>query len=95
MRRKIDQNQNQIVEALRKAGAEWIPTSGDPSIGFDGIACRAGKIWLIEVKDGSKPPSKQRLTKGEENRKLKLERVGVEIHTVASVESALFLIGVM
>lgn len=63
---KVDANQTEIVEALRGIGASVFPThmvgNGFPDlvVGFRGIN------FLLEVKDGSKPPSARRLTKDEE-----------------------------
>ena len=61
---RIDDNQNDIVAALRKAGAtvriisqgEGIP---DLLVGF------RGETILLEVKDGNKPPSARTLTDAE------------------------------
>ena len=64
MRRKakIDRNQPEIVEALRKVGALVHPmhTVGG---GFpDLLVFFRGKLMLLEVKDGLAPPSQQALT---------------------------------
>lgn len=59
---KIDANQPQIVAALRKAGCavEHLHSVGK---GCPDLLCAIdGQTFLIEVKDGSKPPSKQALT---------------------------------
>lgn len=59
---KADDNQPQIVKALRKAGAsvQTLHAVGhgcpDLAVGFRGMT------FLIEVKDGGKPPSKRVLT---------------------------------
>jgi hypothetical protein len=59
---RIDRNQPEIVEALRKLGASVQPLHSvhdgipDLLVGYQGIN------FLLEVKDGSKIPSKQRLT---------------------------------
>lgn len=59
---RIDDNQNEIVNALRKAGATVSISSAvgcgypDLTVGFRGLN------YLIEVKDGKKVASKQRLT---------------------------------
>lgn len=95
MRKRVDANTTQIVDALRKVGAVWISTTGDPSIGFDGIACKAGRTWLIEVKDGSRPPSARRLTDNESKRAYQLANVGVTVHVVNNTDEALRLIGVL
>ena len=62
---RIDDNQNDIVAALRKAGAtvrvisqgDGIP---DLLVGF------RGETILLEVKDGNKPPSARTLTPAEQ-----------------------------
>lgn len=59
---KIDANQLDIVEALRRCGATVQPlhTVGqgvpDLLVGF------RGQTLLLEVKDGAKPPSERKLT---------------------------------
>ena len=62
---RIDANQNQIVDALRKAGAvvriisqgDGIP---DLLVGYKGYTI------LMEVKDGDKVPSARKLTEAEQ-----------------------------
>jgi hypothetical protein len=59
---RVDANQNEIVSVLRAAGAtvHSMAALGD---GFpDLLLGHAGKTALIEVKDGSKVPSKRKLT---------------------------------
>jgi hypothetical protein len=83
---KIDANQNDIVAALRKAGAtvriisqgEGIP---DLLVGF------RGETALLEVKDGDKPPSARKLTTAEQ--KFFDEWTGGVCIVVESVEDAL------
>ena len=59
---KVDANQAEIVQALRQIGAvvQSLAAVGngcpDLLVGF------RGKNWLLEIKDGSKPPSAQALT---------------------------------
>ena len=59
---KIDANQNEIVKALRQigCGVQSLASVGkgvpDLLVGFRGVN------FLIEVKDGSKPKSAQKLT---------------------------------
>ena len=60
--RRIDANQPEIVEALRKMGVAVIVANAE---GYDLITAAAGKMALVEVKDGSKPPSAQKLTPAE------------------------------
>ena len=83
---RIDENQNDIVAALRKAGAtvrvisqgEGIP---DLLVGF------RGETILFEVKDGNKPPSARTLTPAE--KKFFDEWEGGLCVIVKSVEDAL------
>lgn len=57
-----DDNQDEIVAALRKAGVSVTPTS-QAGEGFPDLVCgRAGVNYLLEVKDGNKFPSEQKLT---------------------------------
>ena len=59
---KIDANQNDIVNALRRAGAtvQSLAANGqgvpDLLVGFQ------GQTFLFEVKDGAKPASARKLT---------------------------------
>jgi hypothetical protein len=62
---KRDDNEGEIVAALRKAGATVrIITQGDglPDL----LVGYRGRTILLEVKDGNKPPSARRLTEDEE-----------------------------
>ena len=58
----VDANQAEIVAALRRAGATVQPLhtvgQGCPDL----LVGHKGVNHLVEVKDGSKPPSAQRLT---------------------------------
>ena len=60
---KIDANQNEIVNALRKAGCSVQILSsvgkGCPDIL---VASPSGFLVLMEIKDGNKPPSARKLT---------------------------------
>ena len=59
---KIDANQPQIVQLLRRLGCSVCVTS-QVGGGFpDLVASISGVNVLVEVKDGSKPPSARRLT---------------------------------
>lgn len=63
---KVDQNQAEVVEALRKAGASVMHLHAvgmgcpDLLIGFRGVNL------LLEIKDGKKPPSARKLTEMQE-----------------------------
>jgi hypothetical protein len=89
---RTDNNQTEIVEALRKCGASVLSLAalgkGCPDLL---VGSQKGNM-LFEVKDGNKPPSKRKLTPGQ-----------VEFHAtwkgqiviVNSVDEALEAIGVI
>lgn len=59
---KIDANQNEIVDALRKAGCSVQILSGVGKGCPDILVGRGGRNYLLEIKDGNKPKSAQKLT---------------------------------
>ena len=89
---KVDANQREVVAALRGAGAsvQLLHAAGegcpDLLVGYKGLN------MLLEVKDGSKPPSAQKLTPQQEiwHRDWRGHRV-----VVNSPEAALAAIGVI
>lgn len=88
---KVDANQPEIVAALRGAGASvehlHAVGGGCPDI----LVGHLGVNYLMEIKDGSKPPSKQKLTLDQE--KWHPAWRG-SVHIVKSIEDALGVIGV-
>lgn len=88
---RIDDNQNEIVDALRSVGASVAITSmvgdgfPDLTVGFRDIN------YLIEIKDGSKPPSRRQLTRPEQ---VFHDSWWGRIDIVNSVDEALYVIGV-
>jgi len=83
---RIDANQNAIVEALRECGAtvRIISQGGgipDLLVGYNGYTI------LMELKDGSKPPSARKLT--EDEQKFFDEWTGGMLAIVNSIEEAL------
>jgi threonine dehydrogenase-like Zn-dependent dehydrogenase len=88
---RVDSNQPEIVEALRRFGAAVLVTSQlkgamDLLVGYN------GNTYIVEVKDGDKPPSQIKLTKGELKCKAMFEAVGVTYHVIKSVDEAIELI---
>lgn len=88
---KIDANQPAIVEALRKAGASVLSLAklgeGCPDLLVaTAVPSRSSRTVLLEVKDGSKPPSARKLT--DDERRFFATWVG-EVYVVTSVEEAL------
>lgn len=59
---KIDENQKEIVQALRAMGCSVAITSAVGAGFTDLVVGYRGVNYLVEIKDGSKPPSAQKLT---------------------------------
>lgn len=86
---RVDANQAEIVAALRAVGASVHPThalgAGFPDI----VVGFRGANYLMEIKDGSKTPSKRKLTKDE--KEWHASWAGA-VHIVESVDDALAVI---
>jgi hypothetical protein len=80
-----DDNESEIVTALRKAGAyvAYINTPCDLIVGIN------NSTILVEIKDGSKPPSARKLTPNEQ--KFHDEWIGGPLVILNSVEEAIDL----
>ena len=84
---RVDANQPEIVEALRKAGAsvECLHAVGkgvpDLLVGY------RGSTVLMEVKDGSKPPSERKLRQNQQEWHTRWK--GAKPFVVESIEQAL------
>lgn len=64
--KRIDSNHRLIVRALRDVGVTVLSLA-DLGKGAPDIACGwRGQNWLFEIKDGSLPPSRRKLTPDEE-----------------------------
>lgn len=65
-RAKVDVNQKAIVQVLRAVGATVAPThqlgKGFPDL----VVGYKGTNYLLEVKDGTQPPSRRKLTADEQ-----------------------------
>lgn len=61
---KVDANQPEIVKVLRKCGWTVLIISQLKNC-CDLIVSKNGRTVAVEVKDGSKPPSQQKLSDGE------------------------------
>lgn len=88
---KIDSNQSQIVDSLRAAGAQ-IQSLAAVGKGVPDLLCQyKGTFYLIEVKDGTRPPSQRKLT--EDQVKWHEEWKSAFLGVVESPEEALKFIG--
>ena len=83
-----DASEDQIFSALEACGA-YVTKINDAGR-FDLLCWYRGHTLLLEVKDGRKPPSAQKLTPAEE--KFHREWPGNNLHIVNSAESALAIL---
>ena len=92
---KIDDNQKEIVAALREHGA-FVQSLADIGKGCPDLLCAyAGSWFLLEIKDGSKPPSKRRLTEDEIRWQQKaLETADGDVFVVKDINEALAAVGI-
>ena len=82
---KVDGNQKHIVDFLRRSGCKvlhlhTLKNCCDLLVGY------RGKLYLFEVKDGDKPASQRKLTKGEQS--FFDEWQGYPLHVVTSIFEA-------
>ena len=90
---RIDDNQPEIVQALQYAGCRVSSTAGMGKGFPDLLVGRAGVLYLLEVKDGSKSLSRRALTPDQELEFPKWQAVGVTVHVVCTVDEALAAVG--
>lgn len=90
--RRVDANHSGIVQALTQAGC-WVTDLSGVGRGCpDLLVCGPSRKWvLLEIKDGDKPPSAQKLTAAQ----IKFHRdcPGL-IHVVRNIKEALESVGV-
>ena len=90
-RGRVDANQKEIVDALRKVGASVVSLSQIGDGCPDLLVGYRGRTLLLEVKDGTAAPSKRLLTADEIT--FQTHWCGANISNVGSVEEALKAIG--
>jgi hypothetical protein len=84
-----DANEAEIISALILCGAvvEQLREPVDLVVGF------RGRIFLLEIKDGSKPPSKRALTERQSVFVPAWKAEGLPVAVVSSIEEALRAVG--
>jgi Holliday junction resolvase len=87
---RVDDNQKCIVRALRQTGASVLSLAAIGNGCPDLLVLCAGRLYMLEVKDGDKAPSRQKLTPHQ----IKFH-ADWPVVVVNSVESALKSIGVL
>ena len=85
---RIDKNQPEIVKAFRKLGW-YVKPVHDVKQMCDILVCKTGRVIAIEIKDGSKPPSKRKLSEGEDAFREAWLNAGGEWLLIESVEDVL------
>lgn len=84
---RVDANQGAVVDALRAIGCK-VYVSSSFGQGFPDLICGyRGRLMLLEVKDGAKPPSARKLTPDQV--KFHADWTGLPLYVVASVEEAI------
>jgi Holliday junction resolvase len=85
-RPRIDGNHRDIVEALEQIGAsvQSLAAVGDGCP--DLLVGRGGRVWLLEVKDGSKSASRRALT---QDQREWINWFNGDVHIVTSVDEAI------
>ena len=87
---RIDDNHTAIVETLRAIGCTVQSLASVGGGCPDLLVSRNGKLWLLEIKDGDKPPSRQTLTA---DQIIWHNNWNGVVHIVNNVETALQAVG--
>jgi hypothetical protein len=89
---KVDANHAEVAAALMRCGA-WVIDCSAVGKGFpDLLVSHRGRLFLVEVKDGAKSPSRRKLTPAQESFHAAAKATGTPVHVVESVEQALSLV---
>jgi hypothetical protein len=92
-RARTDANQTRIVKALRAAGC-FVQSLAEIGKGCpDLLVIRAGRICILEIKDGDKCPSAQKLTGPEIEWHTSARAYGYQVPVVTCVKEALRAVG--
>ena len=89
--KRTDANHKPIVHALASCGWVCLDLSRAGHGAPDLLAARAGRLVAVEVKDGTKSPSRRQLTPREAEVHRAFEAAGVAIVVVTSIADALAL----
>ena len=91
-RARVDANHAEVRSALRAAGWTVVDCAGVGSGFPDLLIAKHGRgIVMVEIKDGAKVLSKQKLTEDEVQFHALMAAAGVTVSVVTSVEEALAL----
>lgn len=90
-RRRVDENQKQIVAALRKIGACVLDLSGSGGGVMDLLVIYRARVLMVEVKNPAKPKADQSLTPAQIRVHAEIGRAGGEVHIVRTIDEAIAL----
>jgi hypothetical protein len=85
LKARLDDNQHEIVDALRSVGV-WVTSTASMGHGFPDLLCARKRFFLVEIKDGSKPPCQRKLTEDEVKFHAKCP---LKIYIVENIEQAM------
>lgn len=89
---KVDANQAEVVVALQKAGASVTSLAAVGGGVPDLLVSWGGRWYVLEVKDGARPPSRRRVRA---NQAAWHDQQRAEVHVVLSPEDALRALGMI
>jgi hypothetical protein len=90
-RARVDANHAEVRSALRAAGWTVVDCARIGSGFPDLLIAKHGRIVMVEIKDGAKVKSAQKLTEDEVQFHALMAAAGVTVSVVTSVEEALAL----
>ena len=90
-RARVDANHGEVRSALRAAGWTVVDCARIGSGFPDLLIAKHGRIVMVEIKDGAKVKSAQKLTEDEVQFHQLMAAAGVTVSVVTSVEEALAL----
>ena len=82
---RLDANHADIRRAVEAMGWLWMDCS-QTALGFDALLAKGGRLVLIEVKDGAKPMSAQKLTAHEHRVHQQLKAHGIVVEVIRGVD---------
>lgn len=93
-RAKVDANHWELAARLRQVGAEVLDLHALPGA-LDLLVGVRGRLVLVELKDGLKPPSKRKLTPAEQGTIARFRAVGCPVVVAATEDELLQGLGLI
>lgn len=91
---RTDANHREVLDTVTAIGAEVLDLH---SLGgaLDALVGFRGRLYLVEIKDGRKQPSKRRLTAAERATIERFQRIGCPVIVAESADDLLRAIGAL